>query len=690
MSLLLQLESKLLPTVTDLEKDRLRTNVIDPLIELLYIGNNKNLRIFNDDLLLADPETLKILIDDFLEKKSFSDEEINVLSNMSRTLNNKNGFESITESIDEKLFNIQYSYKRQQVTSLVSDITKILKNLTGNLTHVIELWEKSLDELIKENINNENPNIYLESIKLKLSLLENSIDNFSNSDDILRECLDYSSVNQAVKKSWKKIINVTQRSQKNKNLDLKWDSLWEKLDEVGLKSGVPLEKNQKVLITAYHLIFNHLNDFAEAKEIIWDPKVRWGSCEKGRKLLHFISDKLTGYKGLKPVMDFDDKTLIKFCKAISKANKHKFVNNLHHLGFITSIKMAKSKIAMNEVNRLTKIEIIVPMGNEGNRILDPLENPMGQNALRTKLFQVDWLFADNPDIEIKITFVDDGDPTGSGKVAESILSNEFSCNYNSDQTGMYRIYYLQECINKNLKFNIEKQNPVLVGLNDAENDSVKGGSTIWGLYEAAKAGTDIVLFSDFDLTYPLEEAGLLISKLLSERNLGVTIGSRRLDDSYGYYLEEGPNVTAMLYAKAVKELLNLNFINDPQAGFKAVKGSLLLEILPNMRDRSLSFDTELLLLSSLAGFKISEVGVSTLHKYEQDNMGVQRNYEEMLETVESQAKWHGQKSLIKKKSIKFIKENGGFNKAVFVLEEQKLKSLTGNKEIEIVDIKQYS
>ncbi|MDI5941032.1 hypothetical protein QLR68_23415 [Micromonospora sp. DH15] len=111
-------------------------------------------------------------------------------------------------------------------------------------------------------------------------------------------------------------------------------------------------------------------------------------------------------------------------------------------------------------------------------------------------------------------------------------------------------------------------------------------------------------------------------------------------DSHGYYPSTGPTPTALLYQRAVRDLLQLD-VGDPQAGFKAFPAAALRTALPLVTDHSLAFDTDLLTAIARSGHTLAEVGVAALHHYVEDHRGTPRDYDAMLAAVHRQALRHG-------------------------------------------------
>ncbi len=120
------------------------------------------------------------------------------------------------------------------------------------------------------------------------------------------------------------------------------------------------------------------------------------------------------------------------------------------------------------------------------------------------------------------------------------------------------------------------------------------------------SGADIVAYMDVDLSTNLWSFLPLVAPLATGHS-DVAIGSRLL---------KGATVTRQWRRELISRCYNLlikalfrNRFSDAQCGFKALKRSAALELLPHVEDDEWFFDTELLLLAEQRGYRISEVPV---------------------------------------------------------------------------------
>ncbi len=135
----------------------------------------------------------------------------------------------------------------------------------------------------------------------------------------------------------------------------------------------------------------------------------------------------------------------------------------------------------------------------------------------------------------------------------------------------------------------------------------KGYSVRHGMQEARG---EFVLFSDADLSAPIEEADKLISAL-SESD--VAIGSRAIDRDL-IEVHESPfrEFAGIIFNKIVRIVLRLPFV-DTQCGFKAFRRERCGIIFAQQRIERFGFDPELLYLARHHGLKTVEIPVRWAH-----------------------------------------------------------------------------
>lgn len=133
----------------------------------------------------------------------------------------------------------------------------------------------------------------------------------------------------------------------------------------------------------------------------------------------------------------------------------------------------------------------------------------------------------------------------------------------------------------------------------------KGFAVRTGLQAAT---SDIALFTDADLSTPIEEMHKLV-RPIADNLFDVTFGSRALDRSLigthqPWRREQGGKVFNLM----VRALTGLPFW-DTQCGFKAFNMKRFRSLLPLMRIDRFGFDVEFLYVANLHGLRLSEIPV---------------------------------------------------------------------------------
>ena len=143
-------------------------------------------------------------------------------------------------------------------------------------------------------------------------------------------------------------------------------------------------------------------------------------------------------------------------------------------------------------------------------------------------------------------------------------------------------------------------------LKNGENRG-KGYSVRHGMVEAKGA---VVLFTDADLSAPIEEADKLLAAM---GEYDVAIGSRAMDRSLIKVHESAfREFAGIVFNKIVQIVLRLPFV-DTQCGFKAFRREPCRIIFEQQKIERFGFDPELLYLARHHGLKSVEIPVSWSH-----------------------------------------------------------------------------
>jgi glycosyltransferase involved in cell wall biosynthesis len=152
----------------------------------------------------------------------------------------------------------------------------------------------------------------------------------------------------------------------------------------------------------------------------------------------------------------------------------------------------------------------------------------------------------------------------------------------------------------------EKEIPRLLVLSNERNRG-KGFSVRRGMLEA---GGQFVLFTDADLSAPIEEADKLLAALT---NHDVAIGSRAMNRSLISVRQSVfREYAGMMFNLIVRAVLRLPFV-DTQCGFKAFRREPCRIIFEQQRIERFGFDPELLYLARHHGLRAAEIPVRWGH-----------------------------------------------------------------------------
>lgn len=141
------------------------------------------------------------------------------------------------------------------------------------------------------------------------------------------------------------------------------------------------------------------------------------------------------------------------------------------------------------------------------------------------------------------------------------------------------------------------------GANRGKGCSVRRG--------ALEARGEIVLFTDADLSAPIEESAKLITAV--ENGNDIAIGSRAIDRSLiDVHQSRGRELAGIVFNRCVRLLTGLQF-RDTQCGFKAFKRESCRIVFAQQRIERFGFDPEILFIAKLRGLRAVEVPVRWAH-----------------------------------------------------------------------------
>lgn len=256
------------------------------------------------------------------------------------------------------------------------------------------------------------------------------------------------------------------------------------------------------------------------------------------------------------------------------------------------------------------LSVVWAMYGETGRIKPREEHPHGEDFLRVKTAQLDWLTSGIEGATWSIVAVDDGCPDvpSSAEVMAEIAAAE---GYPRSGDGAVRVLALADEIERGRSIS-----PAFDRLRTTD-ESRKGGSILVGLASAIETGprrrrsgegAHIVCYTDADLSANLAQLGALAAPILAGRGAVAGLGQRYglpeavLVKANGPSAEPRstggkPDKAIILFRHMVRALLvpDLAHVLDTQAGFKAFDAGALEPVLGRMSSFDETFDVELLI-----------------------------------------------------------------------------------------------
>lgn len=272
-----------------------------------------------------------------------------------------------------------------------------------------------------------------------------------------------------------------------------------------------------------------------------------------------------------------------------------------------SIKLARSKLFINSIDKEVRLAIVIPMYHEDNRIrrrgtnLADGQHPNGEDFITEKYKQLAWLTNNNNLVSYTVTLIDDQCPYDSGELAEEVISK--------DGLSDFEVVYLDELISHPDTFGVLVEN-ANTGLT-LEKNSKKAGAVRAGMaYVAELKKGDIVIYTDSDLSADLGQIGLIIQPIVDGECVSST-ADRRGKLSY-VERSAGKGYRRKLLMSLREGLFPDVFPLDTQCGLKAFSAAAIRSmLLQPLQVRDFSFDMELIAADMTNnGIPIRAVGIA--------------------------------------------------------------------------------
>jgi hypothetical protein len=274
-----------------------------------------------------------------------------------------------------------------------------------------------------------------------------------------------------------------------------------------------------------------------------------------------------------------------------------------------AVAAARSRRRLAELSEPIQLTVVWAMYGETGRMVPRTRHPHGEDFVRAKVRQLDWLTGGLPGVTWRVTAVDDGcpDQPSSAELMTDIAAAE---GYPAEGHRSVTVLRLAEMIGGNVSIS-----PAFDRLTSADQ-SRKGGSILAGLATATRAGTarandtarQVICYTDADLSANLAQLGSLAAPLVAGGSVAGALGQRYglegavLVKATGPVTEPDstggkPDKIIVLFRHFVRALLipPLAHVLDTQAGFKVFDGAALGPVLEQMTSFNETFDVELLI-----------------------------------------------------------------------------------------------
>ena len=273
-----------------------------------------------------------------------------------------------------------------------------------------------------------------------------------------------------------------------------------------------------------------------------------------------------------------------------------------------AVAAARSRRRLGEFTGPIHLTVVWAMYGETGRMVPRTEHPHGEDFVRAKVRQLDWLTGGLPGVTWSIIACDDGCPDrpSSADLMTDIAAAE---GYPTEGHRSVTVLRLAELIGGAISIS-----PAFDRLTSTDQ-SRKGGSILAGLATAvrteptpANGGRHVVCYTDADLSANLAQLGSLASPVVAGDEVAGALGQRygiegavlvRADGpvTEPHSTGDKPDKIIILFRHFVRALLipSLAHVLDTQAGFKVFDAAALGPAIRQMTSFNETFDVELLI-----------------------------------------------------------------------------------------------
>jgi hypothetical protein len=268
---------------------------------------------------------------------------------------------------------------------------------------------------------------------------------------------------------------------------------------------------------------------------------------------------------------------------------------------------ARSRRRLSELTGPVHLTVVWAMYGETGRMVPRTVHPHGEDFVRAKVGQLDWLTAGLPGVTWSIIACDDGCPDrpSSADLMTQIAAAE---GYPAAGHRSVTVLRLAEVIGGGVSIS-----PAFDRLTSTD-ESRKGGSILAGLAAALDAapaqhpGAHVVCYTDADLSANLAQLGSLAAPVVAGDQVVAALGQRYGIDGAVLVKADGPvtephstgdkpDKIIVLFRHFVRAMLipAVAQVLDTQAGFKGFDAAALRPVIGEMTSVNETFDVELLI-----------------------------------------------------------------------------------------------
>jgi hypothetical protein len=319
-------------------------------------------------------------------------------------------------------------------------------------------------------------------------------------------------------------------------------------------------------------------------------------------------------KALAPVRDLTDsaqnQAVLEMASALAERRAAEEVAASHGAAVAAeAVAAARSRRRLAELAGPVHLTVVWAMYGETGRMVPRTEHPHGEDFVRAKVGQLDWLTGGLPGVTWSIIACDDGCPDrpSSADLMTDIAAAE---GYPAEGHRSVRVLRLAEVIGGD-----SPVSPAFDRLTSTEQ-SRKGGSILAALAAAVAAGpaqangagAHVACYTDADLSANLAQLGSLAAPVVAGDQVAGALGQRYGIDGAVLIRADGPvtephstgdkpDKIIILFRHFVRALLipPLAQVIDTQAGFKAFDAAALGPVIGQMTSFNETFDVELLI-----------------------------------------------------------------------------------------------